>query len=76
MKIVQTRIGDTEYTLLRKKAAEEKKTLQEVLREAVERYVTEEKVDPSDPLFSEPVAEKGARDGSIRHNKYLYGEGE
>jgi len=73
MKIVQTGIGETEYALLRKKAAEKRKTIQEVLREAVEQYVTGESVDPSDPIFSEPVAEKGAKDGSIMHNKYLYG---
>lgn len=74
MKIVQTRISDAEYNLLKKKTIEKGSTIQDVLREAIKQYVVQESVNPDDPLFSEPVAETGAKDGSVRHNKYLYGE--
>lgn len=31
-------------------------------------------VDENGPLFSGPVAKNGARDGSRRHDEYIYGE--
>ncbi len=73
MKIVQTKIGDAEYNLLKKKTIEKGSTIQDLLRDAIKQYIVQEVVNPNDPLFSEPVAETGAKDGSIRHNKYLYG---
>ncbi len=73
MKNVQTKIGEVEYSLLKRKAGEENKTIQQVLREAIEEYLVRERIDPKDALFSEPVAEKGAKDGSLLHDKYVYG---
>lgn len=73
MKNVQTKIGEVEYSLLRKKAGEENKTIQQVLREAIGEYLVRERIDPNDALFSEPVAEKGAKDGSLLHDRYVYG---
>lgn len=73
MKVVQTQISEAEYSLLKKKAEAEGKTIKEALREAVEAYVAMGRVDPDDPLFSGSVARKGAKDGSVRHDKYIYG---
>lgn len=75
MKNVQTKISDTEYALLTKRAAEEERTIQEVLREAISEYVVKGRVDPDDSLFSKPVAKKGAKNGSALHDKYIYGSG-
>lgn len=72
MKIVQTKLGDLEYSLLRQIATKKGSTIKDVVREAVEAYVLEEKVDSKDSLFSHPVAKKGAKNGSTKHDKYLY----
>ena len=73
MKVVQTRISEIEYAMLKKMAIEKKSTIKETVKEAIETYIKKENVDPNDTLFAEPVAKKGAKDGSIKHNKYIYG---
>ncbi|MFQ6137429.1 MAG: hypothetical protein ACE5PM_09665 [Candidatus Hydrothermarchaeales archaeon] len=73
MKIVQTRINDLEYALLRQIALEKKSTIKDTVKEAIALYVKRESVDPNDVLFSEPVARRGARDGSLKHDRYIYG---
>ncbi len=73
MKVVQTKLGDVEYLLLREIATKKRSTIKDVVREAVEAYILEEKIDSKDSLFSGPVAKKGAKNGSVKHDKYLYG---
>ncbi len=56
-------------------ARRKSKSIKEVVREAV-RNVVEGRVVPNDPVFSIPPASKrtGKRDnGSVEHDRYLYG---
>lgn len=72
MKVVQTKVNDLEYALLKQIALKKKSTIKDTVREAIEIYVKKEKVNPNDPLFSEPIAKIGASDASVKHDKYLY----
>lgn len=73
MKVVQTRLNELEYALLKKVATRKKMNLKDAVKEAIENYIKRERVDPNDSLFSAPVAEHGAEDGSAAHDRYLYG---
>lgn len=74
-KIVQTELNEPEYPLLRKLGEKRKATLKSVVREAVIKYLDEEStVTSEDPIFGPPCSKTGAADGSIKHDKYLYGE--
>ncbi|MEE8400916.1 MAG: hypothetical protein V3R86_02025 [Candidatus Hydrothermarchaeaceae archaeon] len=72
MKVVQTEVSDLEYALLIQIASEKNSTIKSTVKEAIKTYVKMEKVDPDDSFFSEPVAKKGPKNGSIKHDAYLY----
>jgi predicted transcriptional regulator len=64
------------YRRLEKKAKIESKSSAAVIREAVERYLTEEReIDwENDPIFKlAGIMESGAGDLSVNHDHYLYG---
>jgi hypothetical protein len=76
MKVVQTQVSDTEYSLLTAYARSRKTTIKEAVREAIRRVTLRDEVDPDDPLFRAfPVTKKKGRhaDASQRHDVYLYG---
>jgi hypothetical protein len=76
MKLIQTRIPEAEYDLLRHKAATEGKTMQDWIREAIRSKLLPDVVDSADPLFHgfPLVRRKGPKgDVATRHDEYLYG---
>jgi hypothetical protein len=76
MKVVQTTLTEEEHKLLEEYARRKSKTIKEVVREAV-RSAVEGEVAPEDPVFTRPPVSprSGRRDnGSVKHDKYLYGE--
>ncbi len=76
MKVVQTQLSDTEYSLLATYARARKTTIKEALREAICRLTLRDEVDPKDPIFTSfPVAKRRGRhpDASERVDYYLYG---
>ncbi|MGQ4915419.1 MAG: ribbon-helix-helix protein, CopG family [Candidatus Asgardarchaeia archaeon] len=75
MKVVQTTLDDAEYQLLKKMAKEKKKTIKELVREAIRRLIEEDRIDPQDPIFTKSllVVEKGRSEKtSEEHDKVLY----
>ncbi len=77
MKVVQTTLKNSEYRLLKILAKEKKKTIKELLREAVQMLLENEGINPNDPIFTEPplVAKgKESESTSETHDKVLYGE--
>jgi hypothetical protein len=76
MKLIQTRVPEAEYDLLRRKAREEGKTMQEWIRVAIRARLLPDEVDPSDRLFTAfpLVRRKGPKvDVAERHDEILYG---
>jgi len=76
MKLIQTRVPEAEYELLRRKARAEGKTMQEWIRGAIRSRLLPDVVDPADPLFSgfPLVRGKGPKvDIAERHDELLYG---
>jgi len=76
MRVVQTTLTEEEHKLLEEYARRQAKSIKEVVREAV-RSAVEGEVIQEDPIFSSSPASRrtGKRDdGSIRHDRYLYGE--
>ena len=76
MKVVQTNLNETEYTMLEQYARRNSMTIKDVTREAIRKLVTEGVVHADDPLFSEPPVSKGTgrKDrASIEHDRHLYG---
>ncbi len=77
MTVVQTRLPELEYELLRKRARSEHLPIQEVVRAAVRAYVFEDTVDPSEPIFRELAHQKGPRgkDRTAEHvDELLYAD--
>jgi len=77
LKVVQTKLNNLEYELLRRYAESRGLTIMEALREIVRKHLLEEEVDQNDPFFVEGplVKKKGVVDKtSIEHDKILYGE--
>lgn len=77
MKVVQTTLNEAEYQLLKKIAEERKITIKELVREAIRLLIEEDRINPQDPIFTEPplIVEKGRSEKtSEKHNKVLYGE--
>jgi hypothetical protein len=80
MKLVQARIPEAEYELLRKEAKRTGKSLQDVIREALRSHLLDDTVDSSDPVF-EAFPLFRAKNGrkvriSERHDEVLYGASE
>jgi plasmid stability protein len=76
MKLVQAKIPEIEYIMLKKKAAREHRTLQDVIRESLRASILSDEVDPTDAFFQEfSAAEtKGKKENtSVRHDDVLYG---
>lgn len=78
MKVVQTRLSETEYALLATYAKAHDTTIKEAVRTAIRHLTLPDAVDPEDPVFHAfPVAEKGRLgDASERSDAYLYGADE
>jgi len=77
MKVVQTKLNNIEYEMLRKYAEARGLTITEALREIIRKVVIEEKINENDPIFvEEPAAKKTGRIDrtSEEHNKVLYGD--
>jgi hypothetical protein len=76
MKLIQTRIPEAEYDLLRREAKAEGKTMQEWIRAAIRNRLLPDEVDPDDPLFRAfpLVRGRGPKvDVAERHDELLYG---
>ena len=78
MKVVQTELNEVEYKMLKQLAQKRKKTIKELVREAIRKILREEKtINPDDPIFTEPpvIQEEGEIENtSETHDKVLYGE--
>ncbi|RLE94438.1 MAG: hypothetical protein DRN04_03350 [Thermoprotei archaeon] len=77
LKVVQTKLTQLEYRLLREYAESRGLTIAEALREIIRKHVIDDRVYESDPFFTEgPVVKrKGAVEKtSLEHNKILYDE--
>lgn len=76
MKLVQTRIPEAEYELLRRKARGEGRTTQEWIRAAIRAQPLPDEVELRDALFSAfpLVRGKGPKTNvAERHDGFLYG---
>ena len=77
MKLIQARIPEVEYDLLRREAKRSGKTLQDIIREALLARLLDDTVDSSDALFKAfPLfRSKDGRKARIseRHDEVLYG---
>jgi hypothetical protein len=77
MKLIQARIPEAEYDLLRREAKRAGKSLQDIIREALRTRLLEDTVDPNDPLLGAfPLfRSKDGRKARIseRHDEALYG---
>ncbi len=65
MTVVQTRLPELEYELLRKRARAEHRPIQEVVREAIRAHVLTDAVNAGEPIFRE-LAPRGLRRGRDR----------
>lgn len=65
MTVVQTRLPELEYELLRKRARAEHRPIQDVVREAIRAHVLTDSVDSNEPIFRE-LASRGSRRGHDR----------
>jgi len=76
MKVIQTSLSEAEHKLLEDYAKRNDKSIKEVVREAI-RATIQGSVNPNDPIFTCAPSSKrtGKKDnGSVDHDKYLYGE--
>ena len=76
MTLVQAQIPEGEYRLLRQRADAAGQPMKEIVRRALHAYLSEEKVDPKDPIFSAfPPGASGRKGHSAarEHDKVLYG---
>lgn len=80
MKLVQARVPEVEYELLRRRAKAEGKTIQEWVRIALRERLLPDAIVPNDPNFlSFPLVRKGKgplTDHASRHDELLYGRSE
>jgi hypothetical protein len=76
MKLIQTRVPEAEYDLLRRTAKAERLTMQDWIRAAIRSGLMPEEVDPDDPIFSAfPLVRGKGPDVDVaeRHDELLYG---
>ena len=74
MKVVRTEIDEAEYNLLKRLADKEGKSIKELVREAIKKLLGEERINPNDPIFTEPplIVEEGlVEETSERHDKVI-----
>ena len=76
MTLVQAQIPESEYRLLRQRASESGEPMKEVVRKALHAYLTNETVDPKDPIFRLfPLGTSGKKGhhAGRDHDDELYG---
>jgi hypothetical protein len=76
MTLVQAQIPESEYRLLRQRAAASGEPMKEILRRALHAYLMDEKVDPDDPIFRIfPLGASGKKGHHVArdHDDALYG---
>ncbi len=76
MRLVQARIPEADYQLLHRRAKDEGKTMQSIVREALHARLLPDTVDASDPLFDIfPLVDKRGKSHRLseEHDVYLYG---
>ncbi|HEV2519321.1 MAG TPA: ribbon-helix-helix protein, CopG family [Thermoplasmata archaeon] len=76
MTLVQAQIPESEYRLLRQRAATSGESMKEVVRKALHAYLNDDKVDPKDPIFHIfPLGASGRKGhrASRDHDDELYG---
>jgi len=76
MKLIQTRVPEAEYDLLRRRAKAEGTTMQAWIRGAIRYRLLPDKVDPGDPIFTAfpLVRRKGPKvDVAEQHDELLHG---
>jgi hypothetical protein len=76
MKLIQARIPEAEYELLRRRARVEGTTMQEWIRKAIRAQLLPDQVDPADSLFTAfpLVRGKGPKvNVAEHHDDILYG---
>ncbi len=69
MTVVQTRLPELEYELLRRRARSEHRPIQDIVRQAIRDHILNDTVDPTEPIFRElahPAGRRG-RDRSSQH---------
>jgi len=76
MKVVQTSVSETEYSILAAYAKSRKSTIKDIVREAIRKLTIRDEVEPDDPLFKAfPLSRKKTKmaDASEKADLYLYG---
>lgn len=76
MTLVQAQIPESEYRLLRQRAEASGQPMKEVVRRALHAYLSDESVNPKDPIFHLfPLGASGRRGHrtSELHDAELYG---
>ncbi len=76
MTLVQAQIPESEYRLLRQRAAASGMPMKEVVRQALHAYLNDDKVDPDDPIFRIfPLGASGktGHRSARNHDNDLYG---
>jgi hypothetical protein len=75
MTLVQAQIPEVEYRLLRQRAEAEGRPMKDIVRLALHEYLSDERVDPDDPIFHLfPLGRSGRRGhaASEDHDELLY----
>ncbi len=73
MKVVQTKLEEEEYTLLKEWLKKEGKNIEQGVREVILDTLGQRvKVSSEDTFFLERSARSGKKDVSKRHDDYLY----
>lgn len=76
MTLVQAQIPEGEYRLLRQRAESRHEPMKEIIRRAIHEYLTDERVNPNDPIFRAfPLGASGKKGHFVarRHDELLYG---
>lgn len=75
--VTNIKLPEEDLNELKHRAIEEKKSVNQLVREAVEMYLSRQSLpDPDEINAFEKVigsARSGIRDGSVKHDQYLYG---
>jgi hypothetical protein len=76
MTLLQAQIPESEYRLLRPRAAASGQPMKEVVRQALHAYLTDESVGPKDPIFHMfplGASRKRGHRTARNHDDELYG---
>lgn len=75
--VTNLRLPEEDLKELKYKAIEEKKSVNQLVREAIEIYLSRQKQPelPGKDAFDNiiGIARSGIKDGSVKHDQYLYG---